>query len=1111
MDENKKSRIYKISADYNLSAEKLIEFLKGKGYEIKSHMTLVTDEMMQDIYSHFQKEIKKNLKHRVKISQYKDYQEKKSKHEKNYDIDNGKTTNNYFNRTKINFGLIKWFDLEKGFGILASPNSENGDVFLHISNWVDKIDLNKLNTVPLVFNTSVEHNKLCAINCQYFDVANEDHWANLFSEFKLYENIKIDYKSYNLIELAIKKIESKKLLSIIDSLISKNPVFRATQIHLWEKNYIKEFNLSDEFLIDNYNLIKISTLKIISNQETKSTIIKKKLNDLKDSFNIEVFKSFQEILPLIEEEKFKDELRAELNVIGQNIYHWYFLDRLKNDMSKKASYYSIKNILTQHPSFLEESINERIRKEISDIFQKYAAIDVVIDAMSDKIIDLNDIYILDNLTSFNDNQLEQILKSQNLNLSVAKKIFDFQINKNKYEFSLSKAKLYYPDLYSELDQEIYNRLERKDYFLLWDKNISNIIPNNFLLTYFDDELSKYSKIDKWIKNSLISAESIKEILFSNVKRICSEGFKNRQQFYSVYYSIDYYIKTKSASLDIEKILNLKNAFVDLILWHIGFNESLDMNILKGKFVFFSPQHQILTFKRLFYLKYKGKIKFSFEELYEIIISNFKEYLNNVEFEKSFLIDVSTHVILEGIKNYKENGTFLFKSDLIYNDLKRNRKNKFKIESYFDRCEGRQTAKWDWHSNGKIKQVFFPNDNRKFYYAIEFEAAFQVNASNRRGQYSYYQRNPDFDLYKDEIKKIPKSKWNPEEKHWGVPSAYKEDVFEFAKRHRFFIELSNNNNYDNNKHLVVFSRINSQEVEFCEGRKSIILHKQHNREFWWCLNQECFQNSTINHLSSEFEECIAKGTKDVEYNPIEGSEFEEYIEKGADKKVYEYYTLLDILKILKIGVDETKNGNIIVDGLYYNLLNHINTYNRILEKLYCKECGELLFPANSSHFALHRVVRFQCENEDCKKYKLQVYLTNCLLGECKNIIDSRISQKCNNGLYICNTCGSCCSTEMFKNRLEYLKLTGASVDHELESKINNNAGHLEKKEYYCYKCGDMMTEKSTNLLVCDKCNIKYDFSEYHWLNKKWKNLNSRRKDYPVTHKSDDDDRDLMSYF
>lgn len=66
----KKLKIYKFAADFNLSSEELLEFLRQKGYNVKTHMTALNDEMLADIYSHYKKEIEKAEKHYKKIYEF---------------------------------------------------------------------------------------------------------------------------------------------------------------------------------------------------------------------------------------------------------------------------------------------------------------------------------------------------------------------------------------------------------------------------------------------------------------------------------------------------------------------------------------------------------------------------------------------------------------------------------------------------------------------------------------------------------------------------------------------------------------------------------------------------------------------------------------------------------------------------------------------------------------------------------------------------------------------------------------------------------------------------------------------------------------------------------
>ncbi|MBK8945466.1 MAG: translation initiation factor IF-2 [Ignavibacteriae bacterium] len=69
-DKLKKLRIYKFAAEYNLSTDSLVEFLKSKNYNVKSHSSILTDEMIDDIRIHFKKDIEKSEHHYRKISEF---------------------------------------------------------------------------------------------------------------------------------------------------------------------------------------------------------------------------------------------------------------------------------------------------------------------------------------------------------------------------------------------------------------------------------------------------------------------------------------------------------------------------------------------------------------------------------------------------------------------------------------------------------------------------------------------------------------------------------------------------------------------------------------------------------------------------------------------------------------------------------------------------------------------------------------------------------------------------------------------------------------------------------------------------------------------------------
>ena len=73
-----KLRLFKLASEYNLSAATLAEFLTKKGYKIKSHMSLLTDEMLKDINEHYKKDIEKAEKHYKKIAEFNKKRAEKS-------------------------------------------------------------------------------------------------------------------------------------------------------------------------------------------------------------------------------------------------------------------------------------------------------------------------------------------------------------------------------------------------------------------------------------------------------------------------------------------------------------------------------------------------------------------------------------------------------------------------------------------------------------------------------------------------------------------------------------------------------------------------------------------------------------------------------------------------------------------------------------------------------------------------------------------------------------------------------------------------------------------------------------------------------------------------
>jgi translation initiation factor IF-2 len=68
--QSKKIRVYKIASEYNLAAETIVEFLQKKGHDVKTHMSMLSDEMITEVNDHFKKDIEKAEKHYKKIAEF---------------------------------------------------------------------------------------------------------------------------------------------------------------------------------------------------------------------------------------------------------------------------------------------------------------------------------------------------------------------------------------------------------------------------------------------------------------------------------------------------------------------------------------------------------------------------------------------------------------------------------------------------------------------------------------------------------------------------------------------------------------------------------------------------------------------------------------------------------------------------------------------------------------------------------------------------------------------------------------------------------------------------------------------------------------------------------
>ncbi len=660
-----------------------------------------------------------------------------------------------------------------------------------------------------------------------------------------------------------------------------------------------------------------------------------------------------------------------------------------------------------------------------------------------------------NIDQFEKEDCKKIFKNISENKPLIKHILTEKVTHDKinslswlYDLAIEFLDSEYFNLF---DNKVFVTIEQSEYFKFWEVGKAKVFPQHKIEELLQDKFENYAQIDKWFKNNATTIEEMSEFLFSFLHKQVS--VEDRIVFYKQINHIKYLLQLDE--LHLKRIKQLQNDFYNVILWVLDKDDILDFKLLKQKFIYFAPDEQVRIIRKLFFIKANGQFDLTIENLNELIRFDLDLYKTNLKFNPEIHIDISTDVMIKTLLSYKQNQRFFVESELltvILDDLNLDKKRRFKLSNYFEKCLGRLTAEYDWSRNGKIFKVKY-GDNR-FYFAISFDY------------------NPNL---VEAVKSLPARKWNNETKVWGVPSQYQKEVLEFAKLHRFYLDFEGSN-YTNNIHLAEFKRTIKQGysevpnipngISFCEGRLANKSHEIFKQEFWWCGSQPCFSKCETIHPTNEWEK----------------------------------YTLLDFCEILGLNTDETnKMGDYIPKGYYYQFIALINRFNRLLEKLYCKDCGHILYPSDfgTSNFAAYSVVRFQCRNIECNNNE-EIYLNHCLNGQCNNIIDSRISERCNNGLFICDNCGSCCSHNMLERRLSNLKLTGGYIHDNLVKCVNEKLGHLERGEYFCYKCKSEMTETSDDIFQCSNCNVKYDTTKYKFKRPhKHNNEESNNDDFDFT--------------
>lgn len=730
---------------------------------------------------------------------------------------------------------------------------------------------------------------------------------------------------------------------------------------------------------------------------------------------------------------------SELLDNNTNIDNFNTLVEKKIEKIENSQYIvEIEKLSEWFPTYLDYKV---INKESLKRFRNNESISFKRNILATDLIHLNEIelsFILNNL-EIDDNLIEKIANHPEL-------VTDFRELFSKIDNQHQKIKLIFiaiENRFTNIEEYLFpfiNSLESQD-FIETVKAIETKLNTNSLSYDLQSEIKKYllnkSNRDlnyKAYKNGLINIDKT-ELVENYLDLIDKDEFIKIETFFDNKTMIIKSILDLGTDEKLVKyiIQNFENFEIDnfQIFFEFGIQRLFEL----------SEENQVLYLKKLFYLKVENKISFNTYDLSLFIdIKILKKASNNKND-----IDFSTFFIIDLISKFSTNEGFLGTRELIKNVLniiQFDKKRKVQIDKYFDKC------------NGYGKEILPAKD----------EQIAKKEFTTRQGTTNYYFKIsfPFNEAYNEDIKQISGSKYNADEQFWAVPLRSETEVLLFAKKNNFIVDLQDGRKYEHNQHLVNIVKNEKEKpigYNFCCGQESQKLSSAGNK-FWWCKQNKCFENNIERHEN------------------------------------WEEYTLYDFMKILNLNLQEKNSlGQIFEEGLYTRFVSLLNRFNRLLERLYCDKCGDILYPFENGNFQAHSVTQFVCKNENCTQHEEIVYLNNCLNGQCNAIIDNRNSKKCPNGWYICSDCGSCCSHVAYERRLNNLSLNGGIMHDSLLTAVKNKIGHFEKAEYYCCKCGQFMIENSESLYKCNDCDISYDLSPYNHIFTKQIHKYLRDEKYP----------------
>ena len=181
-------------------------------------------------------------------------------------------------------------------------------------------------------------------------------------------------------------------------------------------------------------------------------------------------------------------------------------------------------------------------------------------------------------------------------------------NTKNYKQAIIYANSYSFNAKIKIENYLITKLTEKEYMHLWEEELCDNLPKDYLDFYFDDKEYKYSNIEKWIEKKRITEETIISALQKTLIRI--QGITYYRYFRTEYLI---YVFLNKQQWNDKIILTINKSNLEIFKWTLN-PIYTDYETICKTFILFPGSIQIKIFKFIFLCIAQGKLKIIAEDL-----------------------------------------------------------------------------------------------------------------------------------------------------------------------------------------------------------------------------------------------------------------------------------------------------------------------------------------------------------------------------------------------------------------------------------------------------------------------------------------------------------------